>query len=323
MRRGEWADPKDGRITLSEWWVQWSGARVVEYATQKRAESHWRTHVQPRWGSTKLSAITAWDVEGWVAQMRKDGVGATSLKQSVMLLRQMLADATRHKMISADPTATVVIPTPPKHVDRFLTREEFGRLLECTPGDRDKAMMTVMAYAGLRWGEVAGLHAHRVDLGRRQLLVVETLRRNQTIKNRPKSDAGQRVVPIVDDVAEVLEGRLGGGLVFPGVDYTNWRRRVFVPARDRAGLDDPQPTIHDLRHTFGSWLAEAGVPPNQIQALMGHGSLRATERYLHATDDRFRRMVAAFPSAASPAGSAHRGRALTGASLARASGDPA
>src|SRR5574340_1100919 len=39
---------------------------------------------------------------------------------------------------------------------------------------------------------------------------------------------------------------------------------------------DPQPTPHDLRHSFGSWLAEAGVPPHEIQALMGHSTLRAT-----------------------------------------------
>ena len=58
-------------------------------------------------------------------------------------------------------------------------------------------------------------------------------------------------------------------------------------------LADPQPTPHDLRHSFGSWLAEAGVPPHEIQTHMGHSTLRATERYLHSGDGRFARALTA------------------------------
>jgi integrase len=68
---------------------------------------------------------------------------------------------------------------------------------------------------------------------------------------------------------------------------------VFVPARDAAALADPQPTPHDLRHSFGSWLAASNVSPTDIMALLGHSSLRATERYLHAGDGRFERAVKA------------------------------
>ena len=188
MRRGEWADPKDGRVTLGEWWDQWSQARVIEYATTKRAESPWRAHVQPRWGAVKIGAITAWDVEGWIAKMKKDGVGGHALAQSVRLLRHMLADAARHKMIPGDPTATVRIPTPPKHVDRFLSREEFDVLLEEMPTGRDKAMCTLMAYAGLRWAEAAGLESWAVDVPRAQLTVLTVVRRDGSVKRRPKSD---------------------------------------------------------------------------------------------------------------------------------------
>jgi integrase len=218
-------------------------------------------------------------------------VGATTLYQSAQLLRTLLGEATRHKLIATDPTSTVRIPTPPKHVDRFLTRDEFEALCAVMPSDRDRAMVMLMAMAGLRWGEVAGLHSHRVDLGRSELTVVETLRRNATVKPKPKSGAGQRIVPLTPVLADALRPFLGSGLVFPGLDYTNWRRRVFVPAVAAAGLADPQPTIHDLRHSFGSWLAEGGVSPTDVMALMGHSSLRATERYMHASGSRFSRAL--------------------------------
>jgi integrase len=154
-----------------------------------------------------------------------------------------------------------------------------------------------MAYAGLRWGEVAGLHAHRVDLAARRLTVVEVLRRDATVKDRPKSAAGQRYVPLERRLVDLL-GELvpASGMVFPGLHYTNWRRRVFAPAVLAAGLAAPLPTPHDLRHTFGSWLAGNGVPPTDIMALMGHSTLRATERYLHSGNDRFERALTALPA---------------------------
>ncbi len=52
-------------------------------------------------------------------------------------------------------------------------------------------------------------------------------------------------------------------------------------------LDDPQPTPHDLRHTYGTRLGEAGLPAHEIMALMGHETLESVQRYLHARDGRF------------------------------------
>jgi site-specific recombinase XerD len=92
--------------------------------------------------------------------------------------------------------------------------------------------------------------------------------------------------------------------------YNNWRRRVWlpgltievpIPTQRRPGqrgpskkvtskyLDDPQPTAHDMRHTYGSRLADENVPVHEIAALMGHASLRSVQRYLHATEERFKR----------------------------------
>src|SRR5690606_11740279 len=287
MRAGEWADPQDGQQTLSAWHAEWLDLRTVERATQQRDASHWRMHVGPRFGQTKLAALTRYDVEAWLAQMQRDGVGATTRAQSFRLLRNMLASAVRLQRLARDPTDGVKVPQIPNHVDRFLTRDEYLALHAAMPTDRDRALVSLMAFCGLRWGEVAGLHAHRVDLAAGELQVVEVLRRDGTVKPMPKSSAGQRHVPIPVHVRVEVAPFVTSGLVFPGLDYDNWRRRVFEPARDAAGLAEPQPTIHDLRHTYGSWLSAAGVPPRDIGALMGHASLRSTERYLHSGSQRF------------------------------------
>ena len=302
IRRGEWADPQDGRITLAEWWRKWSATRDIEKATADKDMSHWRNHVEPRWGKVKLAAITSWDIEAWQTDMAKSKIGATTRAQSFRLLRHMLGDATQHKLIKIDPTGNLKAPKIPKHVDRFLTAAEYAELEAEMPTDRDRAMVRLMCHAGLRWQEVHGLHTHRVDLGLGRVTVQEVTRRDLSVKADPKSLAGQRVVPIGPETITLLRplvAAAGDDLrVFPGLDYTNWRRRVFVPAVVRAGLAAPRPTPHDLRHTFGSWLAENGVGPVDIMALMGHESLRATERYLHSTSHRFDRALTALGRAA-------------------------
>lgn len=69
-----------------------------------------------------------------------------------------------------------------------------------------------------------------------------------------------------------------------------WRPRWVV---DVPIVRDPQPTPHDLRHTYGTRLAEAGMPAHEIMALMGHENLESVQRYLHARDGRFDRARAA------------------------------
>lgn len=292
VRRGEWADPQDGRITVAQWHERWSATRDVERATVAKDDSHWRTHVEPRWGDVRLMAVTAWDVEAWLAKMSRAGVGAATRAQSFRLLRHMLGDAARHKVIASNPTETVRAPKIPRHVDRFLSFDEYRHLEDAMPTDRDKALLGLMCLAGLRWSEAAGLHGTRVDMTARQILVVEVQRRDGSVKPRPKSDAGQRVVPIGDRLAGLLTPVLVRGKLFD-VDYTNWRRRVWVPAVARAGLAEPRPTPHDCRHSWCSWLASQGVPPHELMAMSGHGSLRALERYMHASPGRLTRASSA------------------------------
>lgn len=300
IRRKRFTDPNAGKITVAAWHERWLRLKVLELATSRKYASHWREHVAPRWGTVPLAAIEPIDFEEWIADMARARVGATALMQSARLLRQLLTDAVRHGRIPVDPTAGVKIPKPPKHVDRFLTLAEFDALVEQLD-DRDAALATLMAFCGLRWEEAAGLHAHRVDLDRGQVMVVEVLQRDGSVKAYPKSSASQRLVPLGERAAAAVMPHLpASGRVFPGLDYTNWRRRVFVPAVQAAGLVPPPPTPHDLRHTYGSWLADGGVPVHDIARLMGHGTLRATERYVHSGDGRFDRALSVLNRPALP-----------------------
>jgi len=293
MRRGDFIDPAAGKMTLSDWWVKWSATRGVEVATVDKNLSWWRNHIEPAFGTWPLSSIQSWDVQEWVAKMRAKGVGATTVASSLRLLSQILSEAVLHKLLGANPAALIGAPTPPRHVDRFLSRAEAGRLLEQFTGE-DRVFVEVLLYCGLRFQEAAGLRRFRVDLLRKRIQIARVQPRKGGEK-KPKSDAGTRPVPLTDELTVSLSQLITApddGLVFTSpqgkrLHYGNWRRRVWAPALKAAGLLDPQPTPHDLRHTYGSWLGEAGVPERQIAALMGHATTRSVGRYVHATEARF------------------------------------
>ena len=154
-----------------------------------------------------------------------------------------------------------------------------------------------------------------MDLERRRIEVVEVRydagKFGSGYKDRPKSDASIRLVPLAGPVAEALARRLDGcppdGLVFcgPGGGYKVPRgtrtklsiggyRRIYDRAAARAGLaglDLHGP--HDLRHTFATWLEDGGIPARVIDELMGHHASRTQDRSGSTIGLRYRHMTPA------------------------------
>jgi integrase len=151
---------------------------------------------------------------------------------------------------------------------------------------QDAELVRVAAYTGLRQGELRALRWR--DIGEGVITVSRAL--SAGVESGTK---GGRVrhVPLVPQAAQAL-GRLRGRGDFIARDelvFCTWRGRALDPsalvarfkrARDGAGLRPLR--FHDLRHTYGSLLAAAGVPVTEIQAAMGHADLQTTARYLHA-----------------------------------------
>lgn len=313
IRRGEWIDPKRGDVTLGEWWDRWVEMRSVEESTARKDISRWRSHVAPAFGDWSLSAIGSEDVETWVADMRRRGVGAETVGASLRLLRQMLQAAVKHQRLRNNAADDVTAPAPPPHEDRILSPRE-GKQLRMQFGGVDRLIVDTFLGTGLRWEELAALQVYRLHLAGRntRLDVRRKVDRRGAFHEYAKSTAGWRTVPLSRRLARKLarhtDGKKPNDLVFttPGgghhrrvgdeshLWYDNWRGRVWEPSVARAGLRDPQPTIHDMRHTWCSELANAGMPLPELKVISGHGRVASLERYLHASParlDRARRLL--------------------------------
>ena len=130
-------------------------------------------------------------------------------------------------------------------------------------------------------------------------------------KDRPKSDASIRAVPMAEPVAAAMARRLDGcgpdELVFCGPGGSNGvprgarsrlsvgnYRRVYRLAVARAELPELDPHgPHDLRHTFATWLEDGAVPARVIDELMGHQAGRRGEREGSMIGTRYRHMTEA------------------------------
>jgi integrase len=158
---------------------------------------------------------------------------------------------------------------------------------------------------GLRFGELAGLRCRRVHLDRPVpvLQVVEVRYQaggqfGSGFKPRPKSDAGIRELPLAPLLVESIRRQLppdadpevlvftgpGGGNGVPAGSRTmlsrynsrrGYQRAVARAGHDLAAVDPRGP--HDLRHSFSTWLEDAGIPARVIDELMGHQRSRRGE----------------------------------------------
>lgn len=330
VRRGDFIDPRAGDLTVGAWWERTKGSRHLELASRRRDESHWRVHVAPRWTKTPIGAILRPDVSKWVTDMQRAGVGAATIQGAVGVLRGLMDQAVDARLRRDNPAAGVRMPRRAAHIDRVLGPGEdeviLANLDRQFPGRPDaRLFVEVMLYCGLRWEEAAAIDREHVDLRRALIQAGPVVERDGTIRAYPKSPAGARAVPVDEDLWPRLRARAmatrPGGLLFPAprtkrspatLDYSHWRSRVWARGlveveRGKRGrimattpvLEDPQPTPHDLRHTFGTRLADGGVPVHDIMALMGHETLESAQRYLHAGEDRFDRARAAMKRARS------------------------
>jgi integrase len=220
---GQWAD---------EWWALWSSEPGRSPATLQTTESQLRTHVRPFFERHQVRAITPTLVRKWQNQLRAKPLGNSSVMACRSILRRILQLAEDEGAIALNPLRKV--PTPrwpvdPEDVFDDATRhaptpKEAGLLLAHIP-DHWRDHVVVLLGTGLRIGELAGLRRRRVLLKRGVLQVADVRYQagkfGRGFKNRPKSEAGIREVPLARQVAEAIRRQLPPGedpdaLVFTG-----------------------------------------------------------------------------------------------------------
>jgi len=287
LARGEVFDPQASSQTVNQWYMQWLQARVVAPATAAKNESNWRVHVQPKFGSVPINKIKRLQVQGWVRELTLIN-SPSSIETIYHLFSSIMTAAVSEGLIPVSPCREIALPKSATKRLRFFTKDECARIL-AELDEPFRTMVDLGMHTGMRMGELTGLDASAIDFLHRQIHVWQVNTR-AGLKDHPKSKRSNRVVPVPDHVLEAL-GRLPTtGLVFCGpqggaLDDTNFNRRVWTPALERAGV--PHASPHTMRHTAASWLVQSGIDLYRVSALLGHESPLMTQRYAHLAPNAY------------------------------------
>ncbi len=181
-----------------------------------------------------------------------------------------------------------------KYID---DREQFLNLWKrpssfTVAGKRDRVLIRIMCYTGARVSEISALDLDDLVLGDKPQIVIRAGKGNK-----------KRHVPLGDDDVSIIRGWLGARRPYSNMDNpavfitldnctrgsrlgTRGIRSVVDKYLKVAGLKKPGTSCHGLRHSFATWLLDAGVPIEVIADLLGHSSVAITGIYAKVVDHR-------------------------------------
>lgn len=291
-QRGEYVAPVRARATVSELGAAWLTHRThLKPSALRPVEMAWRVHVEPRWGTTPVCDVLYSDVAAWVAEL-SGRRGATTVIRAYGVLAAILDDAVRDRRVLSNPARGVKLPRKVRGEHHYLTHEQVHALAGEARGRG--ALVLLLAYCGLRWGEASALRVRDVNLLRRRVSVVQNAVEvgSRVIVGTPKSHK-QRTVPLpsflLEHLARACEGKGADDLVFPGPGGKHLRPPRadggwFDGAVKRSGI--PRTTPHGLRHTAASLAVSAGANVKAVQKMLGHASATMTlDVYADLFDD--------------------------------------
>jgi integrase len=257
----------------------------------KQIRSYTRTaqavsHFSRLFGDKKLHEITASDVDVYTQRRLKDGKKLNTVVRDLTVIRHLFNYAySRRAFFGRNPVSESGLPQVNDRKERVLTAIEQEGLLKNSPHELVVIIKLALS-TGMRRDEVLFLKWEWVNL--QEGFITLPLTHTKSKKSRR--------VPINAVVRQILReanlesGRPEKGLVFhvSSTDYGSrtWLQRAFKEACTRAGIEGVR--FHDLRHTTATRLVEAGIPLHAVAELLGHSSVRMTERYSHPQESVIR-----------------------------------
>jgi len=279
--QGAWRDPLLERQTLERWAEEFIVTRVdLRPKTLAGYRSLLDTRILPDLGSLPIARIRQLDVRKWLAGMAADGLSPSRRRQALGLLGQIMRAAVADGVIVASPCTGIAGPPLPLPEPDYLTAAEVDRLLAAAPPPWD-ALVMILVFGGLRWGEAAALRRAGCNLVRSRLLVTESLSEvNGVLHFGPPKTHQRRTVSLPPFVRDRLAEHLRSGvsaedeaLLFTSsrgsaLRYSNFRNRVWLPVTKAAGLEGIG--THICRHTSATLLLQAGASVKDVQSHLGH-----------------------------------------------------
>jgi integrase len=280
-------------------WLEAATVNGLETTTIAGYRQHVDLHIVPKIGTVKLAKLTAPMIQAFVDELRV-AKSVVLARKVLVSLKSMLRHAMTQGSVAQNVALAIKIESSKRHQKKLEVGKdipdptEIQRLLAAASGQLRPLLITAV-FCGLRASELRGLCWDAIDFEARTITVRQRADALREI-GRPKSEAGQRTIPMPPMTINVLrEWKLACPknklqLVFPsrsgGVQhYKDIARRLEALQVETGMVDatgEPKYTLHALRHFFASWCINPkerggrGLPAKVVQDLLGHSTIAMT-----------------------------------------------
>ena len=287
IENGTWDERAARNITVAEAMKQYREYSQVQHRSYHSyidpSLTLWETHLGPQ---AHLAKVSSPQVEDFKLK-RAQKVAHSTTDKDLAILKAFFNWCIAHRLAVSNPVRRVKLFHEDNSRLRYLTREEYDRLIEAVRAMKARAnkpspyleeKIVLAAHTGLRRGSLFDLRWEQTDLANSVMRIPRTksgrplsVPLNATAKGTLEKLYQQRE----PENPYVFPHKIGTHAGEPVHDVKNG----FHAALELAGIEDF--TWHDLRHTFASWLMMRGASLRSVAELLGHQSMKMTMRYAH------------------------------------------
>lgn len=270
------------KVTMNEWLERWLTTYRHEWAATTLRQRAYEADkwIAPYLGNLRMGDLRQRTIRDYRAAILEDGCSPAHANGIMRILSSCLSAAAAEDLLPANPVLGIRALPAHREKARALTPLQIETIRAAMQPGRDRRIVSIMAYAGLRPAEVVGLEWRHVTDS--VLHVEQSVQFGQVVSTKTRRS---RTVPMSDLLAEELAG--GGepdSLVVTGdrggfLDWHNWTGRIWRPTVRELGIDA---VPYDLRHSYCSMALHEGLSLAAVAASMGHANQTTTlDNYSH------------------------------------------
>lgn len=258
--------------TLHAWLEEWFTNYASQWSIRTRHQrallcNKW---IDPMLGSIPVADLTKRRIKTYRAEMESAGASNNTINSAISVLSAALTAAEEDEVIDVNPCRNMRRMPHHRKLIRPLTPLDVEAIRYAMPTPRDKIIVSLAAYAGLRPGEICGLTWGNIRSG--MILVDQSAQFGEIVPTKTRKPRTITILPSLAadldaygrgaDDELVVQGEKGGIL-----NWNIWGQRVW-----RAHVPDKTVTPYHLRHTFASLALHEGRSLPWIAGEMGHAS---------------------------------------------------
>lgn len=238
-----------------------------------------------KWRVDRLDQIGLSQLESYQAEMDNRGYKSSTRRRKTLAIKVFFKFLYRQKITQIDIASQLIPPAATRDEPRWLSREEYERLLRaCSHNPRDAAIIELFLQTGMRLSELSRLTLNDVELPKR----IDKDPDNVGIVRVRRKGGKNETIPLNYKACRALKTWLGvrPSVTTPTLFVSKFKRSLsnraiqYVIENYLKEAKIVGASVHTLRHTTATHHAMRGTDAKTIQETLGHASLKTTELYI-------------------------------------------